>query len=244
VYLVKAPEGFAGEWVFSGFDLPNNGQAVSWPEPDTRRILFIGDSITCGYGIEADGPETPLRNQDQNFCLTYAGLTARALKADYEVVARSGIGFYRNYNGPLEGSTDNMPALFDRVHFRHKNPVWNHEQFTPDLILINLGTNDFSTDGPDVELLVSSGVEFLNRLNSLYPDSRLLLLAGPLQKSNEYHSVLQSMLDQSVYNEAGALFVQSPQGSLGFGTHWHPSIRQARKNADELIVHLREWMGW
>jgi len=243
VEIVKATEGFAGEMVFSGFELSPGAEPRPWPHPETRNLLFIGDSIVCGYGIEAESAEDPFRNAEQNFCLTFAGRTARALRADYEVVARSGIGFHRNYNGPREGSADTLPVLFDRVHIRREQPVWDFTRFSPDVICINLGTNDFSTQGGDVESIVKAGAAFLKRMRDLYPTSRVLLVSGPLQNSEAYRNALREMLDQSGLPETEtAIFTLSPQGQLGFGAHWHPSARQGERNALELTRFLSEWM--
>ncbi|MEX2382318.1 MAG: GDSL-type esterase/lipase family protein [Opitutales bacterium] len=244
VEIVKATEGFHGAMIFGGFVLPPGGEARNWPREMSRRILFIGDSIICGYGIESDGPENPYRTEDQNFRLGFAGRAARALDADCEVVARSGIGFYRNYNGPKEGSPDSLPALFDRIHFRQAEPEWDFAAFQPQVICINLGTNDFSTTGGDVERFVAAGSDFLKRLKSLYPESRIVLVSGPMEQSAAYSQALRDMLVQSGIPETHTtLFPLSPQGRLGFGTHWHPSVRQGEKNGQELSQFLEEWMG-
>ena len=245
VEIVKATESFTGEMVFSGFEFPTVGRAMPWPHAEGRSILFIGDSITCGYGIEADGPENPFRNEEQNFCLSFAGFAVRALQADYEVVARSGIGMYRNYNGPRDGSDDNLPALFDRVHFRRNAPSWDFTVFRPDVICINLGTNDFSTDGPDPEQFIQAGTAFLTRLKTFYPEARLLLLAGPMQNKEVYRQSLRDMLERGGFSDQQAkMLVFSPQGNHGYGAHWHPSIRQAEVNGRELTEFLKQWMGW
>jgi lysophospholipase L1-like esterase len=244
VELVKATEGFHGAMVFGGFALDPEGELRPWPGRRNRRILFIGDSITCGYGIEAEGPDEPYRTQDQNFCLSFAGRTARVLDADCEVVARSGIGIYRNYNGPREGSPEPLPALFDRVHFRQAEPRWDPAAFQPHVICINLGTNDFSTAGPDVPRFVEAGADFLRRLNSLYPGARFVLVSGPMQNGPVYRQALRDQLAQSGIPETrAAVFALSPQGRLGFGAHWHPSARQAEQNGEELTRFLAEWMG-
>jgi lysophospholipase L1-like esterase len=243
VEIVQATEGFIGATIFHGFVLPEGATVVPWPDPESRRILFIGDSITCGYGIEASGADQPFRPEEENFCLGYAALAARALRADYEVVARSGIGLYRNYGGPVEGNADNLPALFDRVFFRHAAPVWDHAAFSPDVICLNLGTNDFSGKNHDENAFEAAGTRFVNRLLALHPRARILLLSGPMQNGEALRLRLAAVRDATDPTRVG-LFALSPQGSRGFGAHYHPSALQAEHNAAELVAHLAAWMAW
>lgn len=72
VEIVKATEGMVGPVIFRGFGLSEGGRVVEWPGKQTRRIEFIGDSITCGYGIEVDDPKVHFTPETENFCDTYA----------------------------------------------------------------------------------------------------------------------------------------------------------------------------
>ncbi len=58
---------------------------------------FIGNSITCGYGIEAGSKFMHFSDSNENHYYTYAGIAAHRLNAESMAVARSGIGTYRNY---------------------------------------------------------------------------------------------------------------------------------------------------
>ena len=243
VELVVATESFIGACHFRGFILPEGATIEPWPVPETRRIKFIGDSITCGYGIEASGPDQPFRPEEENFCLTYSALTARALRADYHVVARSGIGIHRNYGAPREGSPDAMPALFDRLSFRHAKPSWDHSAFSPDLICLNLGTNDWSGPARDEDAYEEAAVAFVARLLDLHPRAKILLLFGPMQNAGDLRERLARVRERTAPERIG-LFALSPQGKLGFGAHHHPSAAQAEYNAAELTRHIAEWMNW
>ena len=56
----------------------------------------------------------------------------------------------RNYAGPAEGNPDsNMPAIYDRTLFKSATPKSDFKRFTPDVVCVNLCTNDFSGKGPD-----------------------------------------------------------------------------------------------
>ena len=149
VRIMYAIEGYGRMPEFRGFGLDDGCKLLSpLPLPE-RRIEFIGDSMTCGYGIEASNEKEKFADETENHYYTYAALTARALKAQHVVVARSGIGIYRNYNGPKTGNADCMPRLYDRTLFCVEEEKWDFSRYTPDVVCVNLGTNDVSTEPYD-----------------------------------------------------------------------------------------------
>ena len=131
----------------------------------SKKIDFIGNSITCGYGN--DGLvcfPTHYSYETQNHYLFYAQIAARQLGAVAYIAARSGIGVYRNYNGPRTGTPDNRidvqyeyTMYAEKSAFRREggamNERWDFSRFQPDVVCINLGTNDLSTNNYDTTLL-------------------------------------------------------------------------------------------
>ena len=76
-----------------------DGQLVEPPALPSKKIEFIGNSITCGYGNEAMLPTNHYSYETQNHYLSYPQIAARQLDAVAYIVARNGIGVYRSYNG-------------------------------------------------------------------------------------------------------------------------------------------------
>ena len=244
--IVKATEGAVGPVVFKGISLPEGGKAVEWPAKQTRKIEFIGDSITCGYGIEANDPLLHFTPETENFCDAYAWRAARALNADYLVVARSGIGMLRNCNGPADGSPDNMPAIYTRTLFYEPSSAWDPARFVPDVVCINLGTNDFSTPDIKPEKYAAAYLTFLDMLLDRYPAARVVLLIGPMQNSQQVKDILAQVAEAANKDHAGrvSFFALSKQGGHGFGADYHPSREQAKINGVELTDYLSGLMGW
>ena len=246
VEVVRVTEAMVGLPRFLGFTLNPGATVLPWGKEPDRRILFVGDSITCGYGVEVDDPNQHFTAATENFCDSYTGLTVEALQADYLVVSRSGIGMLRNYDGPREGSADAMPAIYPRQFFQTEQPRWDPARFKPQLICINLGTNDFSTSGPDVDKFIATYRQFATGLLKQYPKAKLVLLQGPMNNSPELRAALHRVLATLPPKLAAraASFELSAQGQLGFGADWHPSRAQSQRNAAELTAHLRQLMGW
>ena len=246
VEVVRVTECALGLTHFKGFTLDDTGVALPWTLPADRRIQFIGDSITCGYGVEVNDPKADFTASTENFCESYTGLTVRALQADYLVVARSGIGMVRNYDGPFEGNDDVMPAIYPKLFYHVEDLLWNPQRFSPQVICINLGTNDFSTKGVNQEKFVTAYTEFAGKLLADYPESKMVLLQGPMDNSEALGAALKrihySLAEK--FPTRVTLFTLSPQGEVGYGASYHPNRAQSQRNATELIAYLTELMHW
>ena len=250
VSVMNVLEAYERRAEFRGFLLDEGCQLATPPALPTRKIEFIGNSITCGYGVEALSGKIRFSEETENHYYTYAAIAARELQAQHYVTARSGIGIYRNYNGPKAGNPDCMPALYLQTLFGDSTEVWDVQRYQPDLVCVNLGTNDCSTQGYDPALLKAAYVRFGQRLRALYPAAKIVWLCGSML-DGEPLKLVERTLDE-VAAEANAAgdkevyrFNFSPQnGDLGYGADFHPSIGQQRRMADELIPFLRQLMGW
>ena len=99
VNAMYVTEGYERIGEFRGFILDENAKMLEAPVIPERKIEFIGNSITCGYGVEDTDRADHFQDETCNHYYTYANLTAQALGAIHQVVARSGIGVYRCYDG-------------------------------------------------------------------------------------------------------------------------------------------------
>lgn len=243
VRVTYSQEGYEKNPAFRSFSVSAGGHFLAAPaRPQGPRIEFIGNSITCGYGAAAPDGSHGFSYDTEDHCLTYAYLTARALDADFNVVARSGIGMYRNYNGPREGDTwGTMPLEYDHTMLYDTVHPWDFKRFQPDIVCINLGTNDTSTDNYDITLFREAYDRFLTRLRGNYPSAKFVLLTGCMMNGKELADV-RAALDSLASIHPGAYRLDmSPQtGDLGIGSDSHPSARQHEKMARELTSFLLE----
>lgn len=250
VTISLAYEGYQRRPEFRGFILNPGKTLPEAPVLPQRKIEFIGNSITCGFGTEVTDPNAPFKDETENHYYTYAAATARALHAQSLVVARSGIGIYRNYNGPKTGNPDCMPAMYTQTLFTDSTEVWDFNRYTPDVVCVNLGTNDVSTQPYDTQLLEQGYRSFLKTLRGYYPKAKIILLSGCMLNGKPLADV-QTALNR-VAEEAKAAgdkqvyrFDLTPtDGSLGYGACWHPSKAQQYKGAGELTPFIRTITGW
>lgn len=240
--VTYAIEGYEKHPEFRGFTISGPGRKLlPAPERPELRIEFIGNSITCGYGTEADSASVHFSYDTENHTLSYAYLTARALNADFNIVARSGIGMYRSYGGPREGTPEQrMPGEYDRTLLYNPAHYWDHRSFRPDIICINLGTNDTSLDDYDIDLFELAYKKFLVHLRMLHPQAKIVLLTGPMLHGKALEDVRGALDRLAGDDENFYRFDMSEQtGELGYGADYHPSRAQAAKNAAELTDYLR-----
>lgn len=231
---------------FRGFEIFGPGaKLLPSPERPELKLMFIGNSITCGYGTEADSAQVHFSFENENHTLSYAYLIARALKADFHMIARSGIGMYRSYGGDIKGTPGNrMPDLFDRTLYYSPDHEWDHSSFQPAIICINLGTNDTSLELFDNELFEEKYNEFLDHLREVYPSSKIVVLNGPMLNGEWLEKVKASLDKVSEGRENVYRFDFSPcTGDLGYGADWHPSKGQHERMRDELLPYLQSLLA-
>ncbi|MBO7580282.1 MAG: lipase [Bacteroidaceae bacterium] len=243
-------EGYENVPEFHGFFV-DKGKTLAPAAPlPSRKIEFIGNSITCGYGIEANSEADHYEDETANFYYTYAARTARNLDAQAVVVARSGIGVYRSYNGPKTGDKVNMNTEYPYTLLYNNKYEWDFSRYTPDLVCINLGTNDTSTQGADSTLLVNGFKQLYRQVRSHYPNAKIVLLCGCMMSGDQLRSAQQALDTTVAYahqqgdKEVYRFDFTPHDGSLGYGADWHPSMRQHEKMANELTPYLKKLMNW
>lgn len=241
--VTYAIEGHQKHPLVRGFEILGQGAALGpKPEPGEMKIEFIGDSMTCAYGVE-DESGKGFKYSTQNFGQSFAARAARLLNADYAVVARSGQGIYRNYNGPVTGGKGPaMPDFYDRTLYDKATPKWDFSRFTPDVVVVDLGTNDTSCGVWDVGRMTAAYVKFLKRLRGLYPQAQIVLASGCM-RTGEANKAMTEAMDRAKAQMADPEVYRvdmSPQtGSLGWGSDTHPSQRQHAKMGRELARFIR-----
>jgi len=248
IELFKRTEEQFGKTQFFGFVLDEGASLVPITPIRTKLIEYIGNSITCGYGNEGEnggtfGPTT------ENHYLTYAAITSRNFNARHMAVSKSGIGIYRNYDGPAAGNTDCMTNYYTRTFFYDENPKYSFVD-RPDLVCINLGTNDFSTTGGDSAKYVSNYLRLIDTLQTKYSMPDIVCLLGTMMSGSTLTKVrnyLEFIADSASRKGKGnvTFFELSAQtGDLGLAIDYHPTVAQHVRNAIELTEYIKSLKGW
>ena len=225
VKIVRATQENIGSFKVQGLLI--NGNYLKTENTRSLAIDFYGDSITVGYGtdtIPADGDWVKYSNGTQ----AYAFLTAEALKANYNIFAYAGIGFYADSNG---NTNNNMMKQLDGFAY-NKNA---------DVTVINLGTNDLSqlSVAGGLEKLKIEFVAFLQKIREQHPGSAIVLAYGMMNDSSNMKTLISHAVTSFYENGDGNIYsVQLPKGTSG--GHGHPNTAQQAAAANVLTPFLQK----
>lgn len=117
VRLLKLTEATVGmPLLLKAITLEGSGMWLPPPKLPSRRIEFIGDSITCGFGVTGQpyavtGKPGRFLTEEEDVTKTYAGITAAYFGADARYIAASGRGVCHNHTDG--GDSLLIPHLFD-----------------------------------------------------------------------------------------------------------------------------------
>ncbi|UDF04872.1 SGNH/GDSL hydrolase family protein [Asticcacaulis sp. AND118] len=220
----------------------------------TRQIEFIGDSYTVGYGNTSPKREC---TTDEVWATTdtsqaFGPLTAKLYDADYQINAFSGRGIVRNYNG-FQGDT--LPTLYAHTLFDGKS-LYDDKSWKPRIIVIGLGTNDFSTALNPGEKWKSRDalqadyrdtyVAFVKRLRAKNPQAHFILMASDQANGEIRDQVTQVAKTLKAGGETRLDTIYFDGLDFG-GCHFHPSLADDRKLSrllkDWIDSHPQVWQG-
>ncbi len=223
----------------------------------TRRMEFIGDSITCGFGIEGKSADERFRTETENPCKTYAALTAEYFGAEYNLISWSSIGVYSSSCSPdADKPADEwvMPMLYDFTDIGVENilgsepELWDFESFVPDVIVINLGTNDssFTKDIPErIKAFKKAYGDFLLHIREKNPGSYIFCVLGMMGNllGGRLFPAVEETVREINDGRIFALELDEQKESDGIGCENHPNAVTHRKAAEKLIERIRETTG-
>lgn len=239
VEVYRRTEASFGPTQFLGFEFGAEGALLATPAA-TRRIELIGDSVSAGYGDEGSAPTCPFSADTENHYATYGAISARKLGAELITVAWSGRGVVYNYDTDV---VDPMPSLYGRTLPQDQDSAWDFS-LAVDVVVINLGTNDFSTEGdPTPELFADEYRKLLERARSVYPEAPILCTVGPLLNGADLTAARAGIAAGVAAFEAGggsnARVWEMNVPNANPGCDYHPGLATHQAMADALIPELR-----
>lgn len=184
---------------FTGVTPAAGTELMPTPRPLSRQIEFIGDSMTNGYGINAANGDPvcsatgsqsgALENSDKAF----AAVTANLFNADFRLIASSGRGVFRN-GGTTSDTRPTVRNLFGgQLHsYADSGTVtadYDPNGWAPQVVVINLGTNDFARRRdsvnnasaiPDETAFRAAYAGLITDVVAKYPNAHIIPCIGPM----------------------------------------------------------------
>lgn len=247
VTLYKRSESNVGDWYVYGIRVQGEVRKDLLPGKPERKIEFVGNSITCGYDVLVPKVGIEFDPVYESSYYSYAGQTARNLDAEAHLICSSGHGVYVNVDGSRELT---LPVAYNGTGTHSPAVVaWDHSLWHPDIVVINLGTNDFASGVNDSTQFVNAAVDFVRDIRSYHPDAKIVLLDGPmlsaeyLVKCRQYLDVAKAALENDGMNGLYR-FSLEPRGDSPFGINPHPVKEEALEDAESLSAWIRSEFGW
>lgn len=241
IEVLVATESQAAPNTFGGFAILA-GEKAQQPAARRRQIEFIGDSHTVGYG-NLSTKHACTKDEiwsDTDDTKAFGALIAAHYDADYQVNAISGRGVVRNYGG---FEADTLPEAYPYVLFdkqqRYSDPAWK-----PQVIVVALGTNDFTTPlhagerwktrdelHADYE---ATYVRFLEGLRARDAGALIIVWATDMAQG-EIETEARNVVEQMRQRGDQRITFLPIDGLSLAACDWHPSAADDRVIADKVM---------
>lgn len=242
------------------------GTMQSRPANKDKYIEVIGDSITCGYGVISGAPKSGNDANGKNagdviYCdvtQAYSFLLAEKLKADYSICGYSGWGL-ATANTITYGDTKAQNTAFDiyeayqyRNHRRTVNAAttgndhyFNTNPRKPDLIIVNLGTNDRSRINSNASTYKTLATNFINLLRAKNGANVPIIWAYGAMTTNtsaaNEAAIIKGIKDAiSAGGGSGAKLYYYQLAGNTAGGNGHPTAAHQKTMADALVKYIKD----
>ena len=233
-----------------------DGEMTAAPEKELK-IEFIGDSITCGYGVEGKCGEEDFTTATENAEKSFAGLTAAALNADMQLNAYSGFGIVSGYTADPEVRNMILVPQYYEMTGKNDFPLpdgsllqdmpWDFSGWEPQYAVINLGTNDLSwcVTQERKDFFRDEYTAFLKIVRKRRPKARILCLLGVMGTglNDAVRQAVENYRKETGDRQIRVLLLEEQNAARdGYGSDFHPNEITQRLLAEKVTDAIRKWM--
>lgn len=222
-------------------------EAATFTEKPAKKdilIEFIGDSITSGDGVLTPGGQSGWISVCQDATCSYANHIAKKFNADVNLVSRCGGGLIWNSSG-LDASSGGipMPSVYDYACKYNSAEKWDFAGNQPDLIIINLGTNDRKQIIPSEGTVNAANRKrwmneyetFLKHVREVNPGVPIICTYGAMLNSTYDLGLEEVVKKVTADGMEDVYYMREPKTSLT-GVGGHPAARSHQAIATSKYV--------
>ncbi|QLI80592.1 SGNH/GDSL hydrolase family protein [Chitinibacter fontanus] len=224
-----------------------DGQWLAAPAAASRKIEFIGDSFTAALAnlsTKRDCNEREI-SSTTDISQGFAIQVARQLGAQWQTNAMSGMGLIRNWNGNLP---DRDFRTFYARQLHTDSTSKPDARWQPQLVVIGLGINDFSTpvnagEKRNTEQLATDFQaayrQLIKELNSRYQQPQIIVTAMKLWPDDQQRPNVRAVVEAE--HAAGNQRIHYlPLEPLQLtGCQWHPNLADHQQVAQQLLEQIQ-----
>jgi hypothetical protein len=248
--LFKRTEWTMGKTFLYQFILADKGVLLAASPIKKHKIEFYGNSITCGMANEDTTGKDRGTGPYENNYLSYSAITARHFNADYYCIARSGIGVTISWFPQV------MPEMYNLLDPTNTQSLWDFNNYTPDLVVVNLFQNDswlvkqpnhaqfkvrFGTTAPTEQQLILAYSNFIKSVRSKYPTAQIICALGSMdatQQGSQWPGYIEKAVAGLGDNKIYTCFFPYKN------TPGHPNLKEHQVMADQLISFIEKHIKW
>ena len=254
--IVKISENARGK--LGILELETDGEFLEYK--DERPLMeIIGDSITCGFGNEAQNNAMLFKTSEENGWDAYGPRAARELGYDIQMICESGIAGIKPEHPlfPMHAIED-IYQYTDELYANKEGlekEKWDFSRHHSDIVVVNLGTNDctpirFCQDFDKIEAMEKwfflRYKELIRQIRDLNgPDTFICCSLGPMEHYL-YHDIRDAV--EELIEETGdkklCCFEYVPINAMieGYGAAGHPSMKTHERMGRELASYIRKYV--
>ena len=125
---------------------------------------------------------------------------------------------------------------------------WDFSSFVPDLVVINLGTNDASYtkgDSTKIDEYKEAYIDFIKDIRSKNPEATIICSLGMMGQDlcNAVEAVVKSYTKLTGDSKVTYLKFANQSMSDGIAADWHPSEKTHEKAATLLTAKIKSIIG-
>ncbi len=241
VRIINRTETWQAVTTISSFEL-TDGNILAAPSLPKRKMLVLGDSVTCAEMIDRVAGEKPDPRWN-NARESYGMLTAQAVNAQVHLVCMGGRGLVRSWNGKTV--EHNLPDFYQFSIPDDKDPVqWNHAHYDPDLIVSAIGTNDFSPGIPDRESYINTYVKLVLTLLANHKHAQIVLTDGAILNGDKKAALIDYIAETVKRVDNKRVHIATSTNYPGDKTDAHPTKEQHAAMSKDLIPQIKKVMKW
>lgn len=246
--LTKRTEGQIGRVQHLGSS--TDGSLTFTSPVSARRIEFIGDSGTAGYGAEGNFPCT-FTAATENAAVAYPTQVGALLSAEVHSISFSGKGVVQNRD-MVNDAEKTLPVLWTRTLPNDENVLtYKPESWQPQVVVMTLGGNDFYVGILSQAEFVAKVTAFISTLRKAYPAAHIYLGVSPMLRddiaANERDTGLayaRASVAAAASDHVHYLDLPADLGANGYGCDEHMSPGTHRLEAAAIAAAIRGTQGW
>ncbi len=242
VSLVKRTESYDGIVQLLGLT-PTGGALVATPEPwhgASNSSAIRSPAATACSGAACTNPSV----DQEDWTVTAGALAAAQLHAEPTTIAYSGIGMYRDYSG---STTNQMPTRFLLTPADIPSSTWGFTTPPPDVVVIDLGTNDFAGGDPGAAFQTAYTTFLQQEIRPHYPNAWVVLAVSPMlsgtsrtQISAYLNGVVATL--QAAGDKRVVYFEYDFERTMG--CQYHPDVATNQAMAAKIVPFIEQLTGW